>query len=128
MFGELPNTAVAVKPGSAFPPTGTPRGWVKSVPVGMTAAFEVLSIDAPARRIGVALVPEGSTREGEAVVTTGEIMPGARVAGKVERLEKFGVFVFLAPGRTGLIPMSETGVAKDGDVARDRQKGWRTGR
>jgi ribosomal protein S1 len=26
--------------------------------------------------------------------------------------------VFLAPGRTGLIPMSETGVAKEGDVAR----------
>ena len=28
------------------------------------------------------------------------------------------MFVFLAPGRTGLIPMSETGVAKDADVAR----------
>ena len=37
-------------------------------------------------------------------------MPGrARSKGKVERHEKFGVFVFLAPGRTGLIPMSETG-------------------
>ena len=43
---------------------------------------------------------------------------GARVTGKVERHEKFGVFVFLAPGRTGLIPMSETGVAKEADVAR----------
>ena len=43
-------------------------------------------------------------------------MPGARLTGKVERHEQFGVFVFLAPGRTGLIPMSETGVAKDADV------------
>ena len=45
-------------------------------------------------------------------------MPGARLTGKVERHEKFGVFVFLAPGRTGLIPMSETGVAREADVAR----------
>ena len=53
-------------------------------------------------------------------------MPGARFTGKVERHEKFGVFVFLAPGRTGLVPLSETGVAKDADlaapvVARDQQ-------
>ncbi len=45
-------------------------------------------------------------------------MPGARLTGKIERHEKFGVFVFLAPGRTGLIPLSETGVAKDADVVR----------
>ena len=34
-----------------------------------------------------------------------EIVPGARLTGKVERHEKFGVFVFLAPGRTGLDPV-----------------------
>ena len=45
-------------------------------------------------------------------------MPGARFTGKVERHEKFGVFVFLAPGRTGLIPLSETGVARESDVAK----------
>jgi predicted RNA-binding protein with RPS1 domain len=45
-------------------------------------------------------------------------VPGARLTGKVERHEKFGVFVFLAPGRTGLIPMSETGVAKEADIGR----------
>lgn len=44
------------------------------------------------------------------------ITPGAIVTGKVERHEKFGVFVFLAPGRTGLIPLAETGVDRDGDV------------
>jgi ribosomal protein S1 len=48
----------------------------------------------------------------------GEIVPGARLTGKVERHEKFGVFVFLAAGRTGLIPMSETGVAKEADVTK----------
>ena len=45
-------------------------------------------------------------------------MPGASVTGKVERHEKFGVFVFLAPGRTGLMPMSETGLDREADVAR----------
>ncbi|HVG85986.1 MAG TPA: S1 RNA-binding domain-containing protein [Vicinamibacterales bacterium] len=48
----------------------------------------------------------------------GAIAPGARLMGKVERHERFGVFVFLAPGRTGLMPMSETGVDKDADVAK----------
>src|SRR3989442_10913771 len=41
---------------------------------------------------------------------------GARLTGKVERLEKYGVFVFLAPGRTGLIHISETGVDRGGDI------------
>jgi len=87
------------------------------VPVGLTAEFEILTVDAPARRIGVALAADGSTRRGDAP-PPGEIAPGARVTGKVERLEKFGVFVFLAPGRTGLMPLSETGVAREGDVAK----------
>jgi ribosomal protein S1 len=43
-------------------------------------------------------------------------VPGARLTGKVGQHEHFGVFVFLAPGRTGLMRMSETGVAKDADV------------
>jgi ribosomal protein S1 len=45
-------------------------------------------------------------------------VPGARLTGKVERHEKFGVFVFLAPGRTGLMPLSETGIAREADVAK----------
>ncbi len=78
----------------------------------MTGAFEILSIDLEKKRIGVALVPEGSARAGGTAPPPLEIVPGARLTGKVERHEKFGVFVFLAPGRTGLIPLSETGVAE----------------
>ena len=84
----------------------------------MTAAFEILSIDLEKKRIGVALVPEGSARAGGTAPSQSEIVPGARLTGKVERHEKFGVFVFLAPGRTGLIPLSETGVAREADVAK----------
>jgi len=63
-------------------------------------------------------VPEGSTRAGWTAPSRSGIVPGARLTGKVERHEKFGIFVFLAPGRTGLIPLSETGVAKDADLSR----------
>jgi small subunit ribosomal protein S1 len=33
----------------------------------------------------------------------------------VERHERFGVFVSLAPGRTGLMPLAETGLDRDTD-------------
>ena len=84
----------------------------------MTGAFEILSIDLEKKRIGVALLPEGSARAGGTARLKPGIVPGARLTGKVERHEKFGVFVFLAPGRTGLIPMSETGVPREADVAK----------
>jgi ribosomal protein S1 len=63
-------------------------------------------------------VEEGSSRADAAVPSRPGIVPGARLTGKVERHERFGVFVFLAPGRTGLIPLSETGVPKEADVAK----------
>ena len=100
---------------STFPPTGRSQGWSAIVQPGTTGAFEILSIDLEKKRIGVALLPEGSARAtGHA--STSAIVPGARLKGKVERHEPFGVFVFLAPGRSGLIPMSETGVPREADV------------
>src|SRR3954470_4377592 len=72
-FVELAPGIEGLAHGSTFPPTGTQRGWAKSVPVGMTAAFEVLSIDLEKRRIGVALVASGTTRERDAIGSTNEI-------------------------------------------------------
>jgi small subunit ribosomal protein S1 len=103
---------------STFPPTGRPGGGAESVPVGTTAAFEILSIDFAQKRIGVAMVEEGSARAAGATAPEGELAPGTIVIGKVERHERFGVFVFLSPGRTGLMPLSETGLDRDADVAR----------
>ena len=69
---------------------------------GPTAAFEILSVDLAQKRIGVALVEEGSRRAAAPAPhrrrRQGGIAPGAIVTGKVERHEKFGIFVFLAPG------------------------------
>lgn len=103
---------------STFAPTGRSDGWASLVPVGTTAPFEILSIDADKRRIGIALVPEGAARRTTSHAVSHDIVAGARVKGKIERHESFGVFVFLAPGRTGLMPLSETGIAKESDVAK----------
>ncbi len=84
----------------------------------MTGSFEILSIEPEKKRIGLALVPEGTSRGAGPAAPQGAIAPGARIKGKVERHEKFGVFVFLAPGRTGLMPFSETGLAWGADVAK----------
>jgi small subunit ribosomal protein S1 len=116
-FVELEPGIEALAHASTFMPTGRSGGWSGQVAPGMTGTFEILAIDPEQKRIGVALVQEGWARTEGATGRPG-IVPGARLTGKVERHEKFGVFVFLAPGRTGVIPLSETGIAKEGDVRR----------
>jgi small subunit ribosomal protein S1 len=115
-FVELAPGIEGLAHASTFPPTGRPDGWTRSVPVGTTGTFEILSIDPVQKRIGVALVQEGTSRAASPAAPEGAFVRGAIVTGKVERHEKFGVFVFLAPGRTGLMPLSETGLDRDADV------------
>jgi small subunit ribosomal protein S1 len=117
-FVELEPGVEGLAHGSTFAPTGRSEGWTAQVAVGMTGAFEILSIDLDKKRIGVAFLPEGSARAGGKAPLQPDIVPGARLSGKVERHEKFGVFVFLAPGRTGLIPMKETGVSREADISK----------
>jgi small subunit ribosomal protein S1 len=115
-FVELEPGVEGLAHASTFAPTGRAGGWAKSVAAGTTGAFEILSIDVAQKRIGVAMVEEGSTRAAGAAAAQSGIVPGSIVVGKVEKHEKFGVFVFLAPGKTGLIPLSETGLDRDQDL------------
>ncbi len=117
-FVELEPGVEALAHASTFAPTGRSEGWSRLVAPGMLAEFEILSVDLEKKRIGVALVPEGSARAGATSQLQSAIAPGVRLTGKVQRHEKFGVLVFLAPGRTGLIPLSETGIDKEADIAR----------
>jgi small subunit ribosomal protein S1 len=117
-FVELEPGIEGLAHASTFAPTGRAGGWTKSVSAGMTAPFEVLGVDIVQKRIAVALVDEASSKAAGAASPHGTLVPGAIVTGKVERHEKFGVFVFLAPGRTGLMPLSETGIDRDSDVAK----------
>ena len=61
-FVELEPGIEGLAHASTFPPAGQPGSWAKTVPVGATAAFEIVSIDLAQKRIGVALVQEGSSR------------------------------------------------------------------
>jgi ribosomal protein S1 len=61
-FVELEPGVEALAHASTFAPTGRPDGWTRAVTVGMTAFFEILSIDSEKKRIGVALVGDGPTR------------------------------------------------------------------
>ena len=117
-FVELEPGIEALAHASSFPPASRPGGWAQSVPVGTTAAFEILSVDVAQKRIGVARVEEGSSRAAGAAAPQGALAPGTIVTGKVERHERFGVFVFLSPGRTGLMPFTETGLDRDADLAK----------
>ena len=128
-FVELEPGIEALAHLSAFAPTGKRDGWKEAVPPDAEVAVEILSIDPDRKRIGVAVLEAGSARapgevDPKAAVTPEAarsqvrvaIVAGARLTGKVERHERFGVFVFLAPGRTGLIHLSETGVDRGSDL------------
>ena len=82
-FVELESGVEGLAHVSTFAPTGHSEGWSRLVAVGMTAAFEILSIDSEKKRIGVALVQEGSARSGGTVPSQSEIVPGAREAEEV---------------------------------------------
>ena len=115
-FVELEPGIEGLAHSSTFTPTGHSGGWAKTVQPGMTGAFQVLSVDPAQKRIGLALLEDGATRAAAPAASQDPIHAGAILTGKVERHEKFGVFVFLAPGRTGLIPNAETGVDRDADM------------
>jgi ribosomal protein S1 len=61
-FVELEPGLEALAHASTFPPTGRADGWTRIVAAGMTAEFEILSIDPEKKRIGVALVDPASGR------------------------------------------------------------------
>ena len=61
-FAELEPGIEALAHVSTFAPTGRKEEWSTLVAPGTTAAFEIVIIDLEKKRIGVALVPEGSAR------------------------------------------------------------------
>jgi small subunit ribosomal protein S1 len=69
-FVELEPGIEGLAHASTFAPAGRSGGWATSLTPGMTGAFEILSIEPERKRIGVALVEEGSSRS-EAVLNAG---------------------------------------------------------
>jgi small subunit ribosomal protein S1 len=112
-FIELAPGIEALAPASEFPPTS--QGLGELLAIGGVGQWQVRSIDESRRRISVGPPPSA---DGMAALA-----PGQELSGKVQRIEKFGVFVWLGPGRTGLMPRAYSGARPADDLARRFQVG-----
>lgn len=74
------------------------------VSVGQLVEVQILNIDAESRRIGLGMKQLGDDPWDDAAET---YAAGTVHEGQVEKVERFGIFVSLSPGVTGLLPMSE---------------------
>lgn len=110
-FVELAPGIEALAPAREFPPM--PGGWRQGLEPGTTGEWAVLAVDGGRRRISV--VPAGA--EG-ARPQSEPLEPGVKVKGRVQKVEPFGVFVWLSPGRVGLLPRAWSGGAGTLDAKR----------
>ncbi len=96
-FVELRREIEALAPAREFPPSA--GGWREGLAVDVASDWVVIAIDAARRRITV--VPAFSGWE---QLLNASFEPGAHLTGKVVKAEVFGVFVWLGPGRVGMVP------------------------
>ncbi len=108
-FVELAPGVEALAPASEFPPAA--GGWSDGLEVGSTLEWCVLSVTPKERRISIA-------NPGEGAVSTEAVVEGAELRGRVQRVERYGVFVWLCPGRVGLMPRAMTGEREGVDLRR----------
>jgi small subunit ribosomal protein S1 len=101
----------ALAPASEFPPSK--QGWRDGLDKGQSRDWLVLSVDAAQHRISVTPPDKEISLDG-----LPPLVVGANLRGRVQRVEKFGVFVWLGPGRIGLMPNVWTGTQRGEDVSR----------
>jgi small subunit ribosomal protein S1 len=92
-FVELEPGIEGLAHASTFAAAGRSQAWAASVPPGTTGAFEILSIDVDKKRIGVALLPEGSARAGGAAPSR-----SAEPSTEVDELRDYTAREAAAPG------------------------------
>jgi len=81
---------------------------------GDELTVQIMKVDATRRRVSLGL-PGSNVSPGQTVAPEPPPKTGDLVMGKVERVEKFGVFLRLGTGRTGLIPNNELGTPRGTD-------------
>ena len=108
-FVDLGNGIEALAAAREYPPSK--EGWQAGLEVGAEGRFTVLSVDPGRRRISLAPALPGDR-------PTAPPAPGAKLTGRVQKAERFGVFVWLGPGQVGLVPAASTGVPRGVDLGR----------
>jgi small subunit ribosomal protein S1 len=109
-FVELKPGVEALAPAREFPPKS--GGWREGLEPGTEVSWLVLGVDAGRRRISLTPAPDDPT------ALDLKLEDGATLEGKVQKVERFGVFVWLAPGRVGLMPNVWSGEPKGADMER----------
>ena len=100
---------------------GAPAGAATKIPAGVKTGdmlnITIIKVDEARRRVSLGLVM-ADVPVAEKIPPPAPAKIGETVKGKVERVEKFGVFVRFGPGRTGMIPNKELGTARGADHRR----------
>ncbi len=96
-FVELRREVEALAPAREFPPSA--GSWRDALVIDAASDWVVIAVDPGRRRITVVPVFDGWESLLNAPMT-----PGTELNGKVVKAEVFGVFVWLGPGRVGMVP------------------------
>ena len=114
-FVEMARGVEALAPSREFPPV--PGGFEAGVPPGSERDWLVLSVEPERKRMSIAPAAEPGSPEAAPVEV------GGKLQGKVQKVERFGVFVWLGPGKVGLVPTAMTGVPRGTDLGRKFETG-----
>ncbi len=107
-FVELAPGIEALAPADGFPPSA--GGWSEGLRPGEESSWRLVALDAKRKRMSVVPAVGGETS------MEVPIQAGSKLKGRVQRVEKFGVFVWLRPGQVGLIPNVYTGTRRGTDL------------
>jgi small subunit ribosomal protein S1 len=110
-FVELESGIEALAAARDFPPAA--GGWQDGLECGASREWVVVSVEPDRWRMSLAPVPAGG-----AAAEPLSLEAGAKLRGKVQKVERFGVFVWLAPGQVGLVPNVWTGTPRGTDLFR----------
>ncbi len=110
-FVEMSPGVEALASSREFPPSAA--GWADGLGTGTTAEWLVISVEPERRRMSLAPAPAPGVSSGTVALDA-----GSKLRGKVQKVEKFGVFVWLGPGQVGLVPNAWTGTARGTDLVR----------
>jgi len=107
VFVELAPGVEALAPLTELPPSRD--GFDQDYAVDQERSWFVLSTDEARRRVSI-------TPQVEGAASVEDVKAAAVLTGRVQRVERFGVFVWLGPGRVGLMPNPWTGVPRGEDM------------
>jgi small subunit ribosomal protein S1 len=110
-FVEMAPGVEALASAREFPPSAA--GWKEGLEPGKSVEWLVVGVDASRRRMSLAPAPTGGGPSAPV-----RLEAGTKLRGKVQKVEKFGVFVWLGPGQVGLVPNAWTGTARGTDLVR----------